>query len=328
MSSSRWVPVAILAVLLLPVTACQGPPENGETQDASAGEGSGGGNATVSMTEGATTEGATTEGATTEGGTAQPATTPVPPGGTGDPARAVSTAPGTPNPATAEKPPTGPDSVVEVKPVTPPVTPPETRTPAASSPALLDPALLDPALLDPALATEKAPDAYRVKLETSKGDIVIQVTRAWAPHGADRFYNLVKIGFYDGVRFFKIFPGQLAQFGISGNPAVSEKWRRAEFPDDPPAKSNVLGSISMAKVIDSENSATTQVFINIGDNSDYDEDGFTPFGMITEGLDVVGGLTSEYGDGPPSTEILDKGNSFLLANFPKLDFIKKATILE
>ncbi|MCZ6795308.1 MAG: peptidylprolyl isomerase [Planctomycetota bacterium] len=261
------------------------------------------------------TEGSVTEGAMTEGGTAQPATTAVRPGGTGDPANAVSTAPGTPNPALAEKPPTGPDSVVEVK----PVTPPETPTPAASSPALLD----------PALATEKAPDAYRVKLETSKGDIVIQVTRASAPHGADRFYNLVKIGFYDGVRFFRVFPDELAQFGISGNPAVSEKWKRAKFPDDPPVKSNVRGSISMAKVIDSENSATTQVFINIGDNPEYDKDGFTPFGMISEGLDVVGRLTSEYGDkGPSSTHILEKGNSFLLANFPKLDFIKKATIVE
>src|SRR6202165_968178 len=140
----------------------------------------------------------------------------------------------------------------------------------------------------PALAQtpkEQAPASYKVKFDTSKGTFVVQVTRAWAPQGADRFYNLVKNGFYDNVRFFRVISGFMVQFGINGTPAVMAAWRNAQIPDDPVTQSNKRGMITFAT--SGPNSRTTQVFINFADNSRLDSTGFAPFGQVVSGMNVV-----------------------------------------
>jgi peptidyl-prolyl cis-trans isomerase A (cyclophilin A) len=190
----------------------------------------------------------------------------------------------------------------------------------------------NPALLDPSLATEKAPDQYKVKFETTKGDFVVLVHRAWAPNGADRFYNLVKIGFFEGCRFFRVIDGFMAQFGISGYPAVSEKWREASIPDDPVKEKNLAGRITFATA--GPNTRTTQLFINTVDNADkLDSRGFSPFGEVVEGMEIVNSLYKEYGEaaprgrGPQQGGLQQRGNAYLDKQFPELDGIKKATVL-
>ena len=177
-----------------------------------------------------------------------------------------------------------------------------------------------------------APATFKAKFETSKGDFVIEVHRDWAPLGADRFYDLVKAAFYDDVRFFRVLDGFMAQFGIHGDPVVSAKWRSQRIQDDPVKSSNKRGFVSYAMA--GPNTRTTQLFINFGDNSQLDRMGFSPFGQVVEGMEVVDQLYAEYGEGAPSGRGPDQGrmqaegNEYLMKAFPKLDWIKKATIAE
>jgi peptidyl-prolyl cis-trans isomerase A (cyclophilin A) len=191
----------------------------------------------------------------------------------------------------------------------------------------------NPALLKPSLAAETAPESYKVKFETTKGDFVIQVTRAWAPNGADRFFNLVKIGYYDGAVFFRVIEGFMAQVGMHGDPAVGAAWMKASIPDDPPTQSNTRGMVTFA-ALGTPNSRTTQFFINFGDNSYLKQYGpFAPFGQVVEGMKVVDSLYSGYGEGAPKGrgpsqgEIARQGNAYLKASFPELDAITRASLL-
>lgn len=189
------------------------------------------------------------------------------------------------------------------------------------------------ALLDPSKATETAPDQYTVKLQTTKGDVVIAVHRDWAPQGADRFYNLVKAGFFDDVAFFRAIDGFMVQFGMSGDPEVSKAWNAHPIPDDPVKESNKRGYVTFAKK-GIPNSRTTQVFVNYRDNAMLDGMGFAPFGQVTEGMDVLDGLYKEYGEGAPKGKgpnqmlIEREGNAYLQRDFPELDYVKNATIVQ
>jgi len=186
-------------------------------------------------------------------------------------------------------------------------------------------------LRNPGALTEKAPDTYKVKFDTSKGPFVIEVHRAWAPVGADRFYNLVKNGFYDDTRFFRVLDGFMAQIGINGNPSVQSSWRTATIQDDPVKEGNKRGYVTFAKS-GAPNSRSTQIFINYRDNTNLDRQGFAAFGQVTSGMDVVDKLYSGYGEGAPSGRgpeqgrIQSEGNAYLVKDFPKLDYVKKATI--
>jgi peptidyl-prolyl cis-trans isomerase A (cyclophilin A) len=185
-------------------------------------------------------------------------------------------------------------------------------------------------LLTPAALTAKAPALFKAKLDTTKGVIVIEVHRDWSPLGADRFYNLVSNGFFDGVRFFRVIPNFMAQFGINGNPAVNAAWDKVDLKDDPGGKqSNTRGTVSYGNT-GQPNSRGTQVFINYKDNSFLDAQRFTPFGTVVEGMEVADKLNAEYGSNPQNQQgkIVTEGNKFLIANFPKLDYIKTATVVK
>jgi cyclophilin family peptidyl-prolyl cis-trans isomerase len=193
------------------------------------------------------------------------------------------------------------------------------QAPAASKPSKL---------LTPAALTAKAPALFKAKFDTSKGVFIVEVHRDWAPLGADRFYNMVANGFFSGVRFFRVIPGFMAQFGINGNPAVTAAWNKIELKDDPATKqSNMRGFITYGTT-GRPNTRGTQVFINYKDNSFLDPQGFVPFGQVVEGMEVVDMLYSEYASKPQDAQsrISAEGNKFLVATFPKLDFIKTATI--
>lgn len=186
-------------------------------------------------------------------------------------------------------------------------------------------------LLDPAMLNATAPDVYRARFETTKGDFVIEVRRADAPRGADRFYNLVTAGYYDEVRFFRVLSGFVAQFGIHGDPKVAEAWFDQRIADDPVVASNTRGAVTFATA--GPHTRTTQVFINYGDNSRLDGMGFAPFGRVVEGMEVVDALHSGYGEGPPrgqgpdQARIQAEGNAYLAREFPQLDYVKKASIV-
>ena len=185
-------------------------------------------------------------------------------------------------------------------------------------------------LLTPAALTAKAPEIFKAKLDTTKGVIVIEVHRDWSPLGADRFYNLVSNGFFDGVRFFRVIPNFMAQFGINGNPAVNAAWDKVDLKDDPGGKqSNTRGTISYGNT-GQPNSRGTQVFINYKDNSFLDAQRFTPFGTVVEGMEFADKLNAEYGSNPQNQQgkIVTEGNKFLIANFPKLDYVKTATVVK
>ncbi len=183
-------------------------------------------------------------------------------------------------------------------------------------------------LLNPSALKERAPAVFKVKFETSKGDFIVEVNRSWAPRGADRFYNLVKNGFYDGCKFFRVINNFIVQFGLSPDPAVSRAWQNATIRDDPVTKTNRRGTLSFATA--GPNTRTTQVFINIkqGGNAFLDSQGFAPFGRVIEGMEVVDSLYAGYGEAPDQGMIRTKGNAYLEERFPKLDYIKKATIIE
>jgi peptidyl-prolyl cis-trans isomerase A (cyclophilin A) len=198
-------------------------------------------------------------------------------------------------------------------------------------PTPVDNPLLDPS--DPRV-NQQAPDTFEVKVTTSRGDFVITAYRAWAPHGVDRFYNLAKNGFYDDCRFFRVIFGFVAQFGISGTPEIAAAWKQAYIRDDPVVASNLRGFVSFAKPNELD-SRTTQLFINYGDNSMIDVDGFAPIGRVSEDdmVNVVATLFKEYGDGPPNgsgpdqTRILAEGNAYLAEFYPQLDYIISAVVL-
>jgi peptidyl-prolyl cis-trans isomerase A (cyclophilin A) len=180
-------------------------------------------------------------------------------------------------------------------------------------------------LRNPAGLTEKAPDEYKVNFDTSAGLIVVQVHRDWAPIAADRFYNLVQNGFYDDVRFFRVVPNFMVQFGMHGNPAITKAWSGTPMQDEPTKQTNKKGYITFART-GAPNSRGTQVFINYKDNGFLDKQGFAPFGEVIKGLDVAEKINASYGEKPDQGQITASGNAYLTKEFPKLDYIKTATI--
>jgi peptidyl-prolyl cis-trans isomerase A (cyclophilin A) len=182
-------------------------------------------------------------------------------------------------------------------------------------------------LKNPAALNEQAPATYRARFETSQGVFVIEAHRDWAPNAADRFYNLVKNGFYDNARFFRVLSGFMVQFGLNGDPDIQRAWTYAGLPDEPTKQSNTRGFVSFARE-SSPNSRYTMVFINYKDNSYLDSEGFPPFGQVVLGMDIVEKLYSGYGrtNVPDQRRITSEGNAYLAAEYPKLDVIKRARI--
>lgn len=189
----------------------------------------------------------------------------------------------------------------------------------------------DPALYHPSVLTVKAPAAYEVRFVTTKGDFIVRVTRAWAPAGADRFYNLARHHFYNQASFFRVLPGFIVQFGLSANSAINKAWEKATIFDDPVTQSNLPGYVTFATA--GPNTRTTQVFINLGNNTRLDSRGFAPFGQVTSGMGVVEKLYGGYGEGAPEGRgpsqdlITSRGKPYLDKNFPKLDSIVSTVII-
>lgn len=206
---------------------------------------------------------------------------------------------------------------------------PKPAAPNASSATKSAAASYDRTLLRPAMLKEKAPETFQVKFETTRGDFTMDVTRAWAPIGVDRFYNLVKHHYYDNMVVFRAVPGFVVQFGISSYPPVNAAWRNADIQDDPVTQSNKRGVVTYAKT-SQPNSRSTQIFISFKDNSFLDSQGFAPFGVINaEGMKVVEMLYDQYGDQPTNEQdqISKLGKAYLDSKYPKLDVIKHATIV-
>lgn len=177
-----------------------------------------------------------------------------------------------------------------------------------------------------------APDVFQVKFETTRGDFIVEARRPWAPHGVDRFYNLARAGFFDNSRFFRVRAGFIAQFGIPGDPAVAAVWKNQTIPNDPVRQSNTRGSISYAMT--GPDARTTQLFINLGDNSRLDREGFAPVGKVVQGMQVVDSLYSGYGEeagsgmrGGKQGRIFGGGNAYLDRDFPRLDKLMRAAIV-
>jgi peptidyl-prolyl cis-trans isomerase A (cyclophilin A) len=207
---------------------------------------------------------------------------------------------------------------------------PATQKPGAPKTATQKPTAKPPApsaaLRTPSKLKEVAPATYDVSFDTSAGPFVVRITRAWAPKGADRFYNLVKHGYYNDGRFFRVVPNFMVQFGINGNPKIQSVWREANITDDPVTQSNKRGFITFATR--GPNTRTTQVFINFKDNAFLDGQGFAPFGQVVSGMEIVEKINSAYGERPDQGRIQAEGNAYLAKEFPKLDFIRKATIVK
>jgi len=204
----------------------------------------------------------------------------------------------------------------------------------AAASLLMGQAGTNAALKNPSSLKEMAPAVFKVDFDTSAGEFVVEVHRDWAPNGADRFYNLVKNGFFDNVRFFRVISGFMVQFGLNGDPAISAVWRDARIPRDPVKEGNKRGNITFAMQggPNGPDTRTTQMFINFGDNSQLDSSGFAAFGKVTKGMDVVDKIYSGYGEGAPSGRgpeqgrVQAEGNAYLTKDFPKMDYIKKTTI--
>jgi peptidyl-prolyl cis-trans isomerase A (cyclophilin A) len=173
-------------------------------------------------------------------------------------------------------------------------------------------------------STTSMPSEYTVKFDTSKGPFTVEVHREWAPLGSDRFYELVTTGFYDEARFFRIMPKFVAQFGINKDPKTSAHWREMNIPDDAVREKNLRGYLTYA--MSGPDSRTTQIFINLSDNVNLDAQGFSPFGRVIDGMNVVDSLYSGYGEAPQQDLIQKQGNEYLKSQFPMLDYIKSATI--
>ena len=185
-------------------------------------------------------------------------------------------------------------------------------------------------LLNPAALTRRAPDLYRVKFATTAGDFTVEVHRDWAPLGADRFYNLVRNGFFTQETFFRVVPNFIVQFGLSGNPAINHAWEHANIKDDPVTQHNARGTVVFAKT-PAPNSRTTQLGINLRDNTSSlnppAQQGFAPFGTVTEGMENVDKIFPGYGERPQQDQIQEKGDAYLKPNFPNLTRITSATII-
>jgi peptidyl-prolyl cis-trans isomerase A (cyclophilin A) len=205
------------------------------------------------------------------------------------------------------------------------------QTSANNPPAVTNSTSASTGFDDPSKLTATAPDIFKAQFDTTKGKFAVEVTRSLSPNGADRFYNLVRSGYFKDVAFFRVIPGFMCQFGIHGDPAVSAKWRDASIADDPVKGSNTRGTITFATA--GPNTRTTQLFINFGDNIGLDAQGFSPFGKVIEGMDVVDKINSEYGEGAPGGSGPDQGrvqmegNVYLKKDFPNLDYIKSAVIV-
>jgi peptidyl-prolyl cis-trans isomerase A (cyclophilin A) len=195
----------------------------------------------------------------------------------------------------------------------------DAKAPAAAAPAA------GPNLLNPGSLKAKAPETFKVKMTTTKGDVIIQVNRAWAPLGADRFYNLIRGGFYKDAAFFRVIPGFVAQFGIPARPDVGKVWEEARIADDKVTQSNKRGTLTFATA--GPNTRTTQIFINFRDNTPLDTQGFAPFGTVTEGMDLVDKFFSGYGEAPNQGLITSQGKAYLDKSFPNLDRILSTTIV-
>ena len=180
-------------------------------------------------------------------------------------------------------------------------------------------------LLNPASLTAKAPADFKASFTTSAGDFVVEVHRDWAPLGADRFYNLVRRGFFTNASFFRVVPGFVVQFGLNANPAVNKVWEQATIKDDPVKQSNKRGMLVFATA--GPNTRTTQLFINFADNSRLDGMGFAPFGEVVEGMDVVDKIYPGYREQPDQSRITSQGDAYISQNFPKIDRIKMARVL-
>jgi peptidyl-prolyl cis-trans isomerase A (cyclophilin A) len=184
----------------------------------------------------------------------------------------------------------------------------------------------------PHLVKHKAPKTFRVRFETTKGKAIVEFNREWAPHGVDRVYGLLKVGYFRDLAFFRVMEGFVAQFGIHGEAKVSTAWQEASIPDDPPKQPNVKGTITFAHA--GVGTRTTQLFVNLGDNRDLDRQGFAPVGRVVEGLEVLASLYAAYGDGPPrgtgpdQDRIQYEGNRYLAREFPLLDYLERAVLLE
>ena len=180
-------------------------------------------------------------------------------------------------------------------------------------------------LLNPASLTARAPAEFKVGFTTSAGDFVIEVHRDWAPMGADRFYNLVRRGFFTNASFFRVVPGFVVQFGLNADPALNHVWERAKIQDDPVKQTNKPGTLVFATA--GPNTRTTQLFINFGDNGRLDGMGFAPFGEVVAGMDVVDKIYAGYGEQPRQDLITSQGNAYIAKNFPKIDRIKFARVI-
>jgi peptidyl-prolyl cis-trans isomerase A (cyclophilin A) len=205
----------------------------------------------------------------------------------------------------------------------PPTAKPSTTKPSAAKPAA-KPAAPSAALRNPSKLIEKAPEVYSVAFDTTAGPFVVQVTRAWAPLGADRFYNLVKHGYFDEGRFFRVVPNFIVQFGINGDPKTQSFWREANIKDDPVTQSNRRGTLTYA--MRGPDTRTTQLFINFRDNAGLDQRGFAPFGQVVSGMEIVDKINAVYGEAPDQGRLQAEGNAYLNKEFPKLDYIRKATL--
>ena len=178
----------------------------------------------------------------------------------------------------------------------------------------------------PPAKSEPAPSEFKVKFDTSKGEFIVEVHRDWAPHGADRFHELVKSGFYDDARFFRVVKNFVVQWGIHKDPKVSELWRQLDIPDDPVKESNRRAYLTYAMA--GPNTRTTQVFINLRSNASLDSQGFAPFGKVTEGMDVVDSFYAGYAEDPQQNMIQSQGNEYLTNHYPRMDYIKTARIAQ
>ena len=209
-----------------------------------------------------------------------------------------------------------------------PAKPKSSTSSSTTKPAAKPASSYDRALLSPATLKDEAPDTYQVKFDTTRGEFTITVTRAWSPNGADRFYNLIKHHYYDNAPIFRVLPNFVAQFGIHAVPAVSAVWEKATIKDDPHSQSNKLGTLVFATA--GPNTRTTQVFINLKDNSFLDSQGFTPFAAVdTGGMKVVNMFYDQYGDsaGMDQENLTKKGKKYVDEKWPKLDTIKSATFI-
>ena len=202
----------------------------------------------------------------------------------------------------------------------------------ASTPKPALPPVRNEALLDPFAATETAPDTFKVRFHTTKGEVMLQIHRAWAPRGADRFYNLVKLGFFEEIAFFRVMDGFMVQFGIHGHPEVASAWRTAPLKDDPRTQPNKRGTVSFANR--GPNTRTTQLFINFNDHASLDQLDFAPIGEVIAGMEVVDAFYNGYGEcapqgsGPDQAKLEREGNPYLRERFDKLDWLDKAELVQ